>query len=59
VDIISSHIMDQWLKCVYVLEEDLTNILPTTGVPQGGPISPCVCNLVMNGIQEHITGRIA
>lgn len=28
--------------------------LPTMGVPQGGPISPTIFNIVMNGVEDEI-----
>jgi RNA-directed DNA polymerase len=52
VDIVPHHIMQQWLTCGYVLADDIAGgFYDTTGVPQGGPIYPCICNMVMNGIQ--------
>ncbi len=57
--IIPDRIMMQWLKCGYVLSDATADAVnPTTGVLQGGLISPCISNLVLNGLQEHVTSAV-
>jgi RNA-directed DNA polymerase len=47
-----------WLKCGY-LELDSDQLQPTTsGVPQGGIISPLIMNLTLDGLEFHIHKRI-
>lgn len=58
LEIVPRHIMNQWLTCGYILKDDPSKLFPTTGVPQGGPISPCICNIVLNCIQDYMVGRI-
>lgn len=54
-ELVSQSIMTQWLKCGFILAKDATNTLfPTTGIPQWGPISPCVANIVLNGLEPLI-----
>lgn len=45
-------LLAQWLKCGYVLDGEL--FPTTTGTPQGGIISPTLCNCVLDGLQETI-----
>ncbi len=48
-------ILRQWLKSGYV--ETKGNLFPTTaGTPQGGIASPCLCNMVLDGL-EHAVKR--
>ena len=52
-------IANQWLKCGYVdIKGELTpkdQTIPTiSGVPQGGPISPTISNVVINGIEKAV-----
>lgn len=58
LNVIPRHILSQWLKCGYVLVTELDkgiyNPLPTTGIPQGGPISPTIANLVLHGVEDKI-----
>jgi RNA-directed DNA polymerase len=58
VEIIPQHILKQWLKCAYISIDDIAkgneNIQPTTRIPQGGPISPTIANIVLNGVEEVI-----
>jgi len=58
VDVIPPPILNQWLKCGYILVEQKDKLdsspLPTTGIPQGGPISPTIANLVLHGVEEII-----
>jgi retron-type reverse transcriptase len=60
LEIIPRTIMNQWLKCGFILVDDQSKtITETTGVPQGGPISPTVCNMVFNGLEKHIREGVA
>lgn len=58
VDVIPRHILNQWLKSGFIYTDDIAKksikILPTTGIPQGGPISPTIANIVLNGIENVI-----
>jgi len=55
IDIIPPHILNQWLKCGFILIDDVSNtVQATTGIPQGGPISPTIANIVLNGIENVI-----
>jgi retron-type reverse transcriptase len=56
---IPREILTQWLKCGYILSDDKgKTILETTGVPQGGPISPTICNIVFNGLEPFMKQQI-
>jgi len=46
------HVLKEWLKSGYIFE----NKLHTTeeGTPQGGIISPMLCNLALNGLEHAI-----
>jgi len=59
IQIIPSSIMMSWLKQGFSDREgeftDPLDIQPTElGVPQGGPISPTISNIVLNGIQDAV-----
>ncbi len=46
-------ILRQWLKCGYV--EAKGPLFPTTnGTPQGGIASPCLCNMVLDGLENVV-----
>ena len=46
-------ILRQWLKCGYV--ETKGDLFPTTaGTPQGGIASPCLCNMVLDGLEQVV-----
>lgn len=49
---IDSRVIWQWLKAG-VVENGKTTVYDL-GVPQGGPISPTIFNIVMNGIEDKI-----
>ncbi len=43
-------ILKKWLKAGYI---ETNKLFPThTGTPQGGIISPAICNLVLNGMED-------
>lgn len=54
--LIPKGILEQWLKCGFVYSDGAPDqpVLPTTGVPQGGPISPVISNMVFNGLEIYI-----
>jgi RNA-directed DNA polymerase len=62
INLIPHHILSEWLTCGYIIVDKIKNkfslknltVLPTTGVPQGGPISPVITNLVLNGIEMFV-----
>lgn len=58
VDVIPPNILEQWLKCGFILVADKddpkASPFPTTGIPQGGPISPTLANLVLHGVEDVI-----
>lgn len=48
------HILREWLKAGaidMVKDESLESV---SGVPQGGPISPTIANMALDGLQQHI-----
>ena len=49
---IERNVLVQWLKSGVLEKGQLT--VDNSGVPQGGPISPTIFNLVMNGIEKVI-----
>lgn len=44
--------MKQWIK-TGIIDKGVTEY-PVLGVPQGGPISPTIFNIVMNGVENEI-----
>ena len=47
-------ILREWLKCGYV-ERNTQSIQATyAGVPQGGLISPTLCNMTLNGLEDFL-----
>lgn len=59
IQVIHEQIITSWLKQGYIDIEGFFSskeeVQPTNaGVPQGGPISPTIMNMVMNGIQTCI-----
>lgn len=49
-------VMDKWLK-VCIIDKGKT-YWPKTGTPQGGTISPVLCNLALNGLESTIKESI-
>ncbi len=48
-------ILHQWLKCGFIEVEKGKAIFPTTaGTPQGGIASPCLCNMVLDGLEQVV-----
>src|SRR5690606_26491710 len=46
-------VLRQWLKCGFV--EAKGPLFPTTaGTPQGGIASPCLCNMVLDGLENVV-----
>jgi RNA-directed DNA polymerase len=45
-------VLKQWLKCGVM--EELNYMSTEEGTPQGGIISPTLCNIALNGIEEKI-----
>ncbi len=55
LDVIPINILKEWLKCGFILIDDISlEVQPTTGIPQGGPISPTIANMVLNGVEDII-----
>ena len=45
-------ILRKWLKCGYI---ETGKLFPTdTGSPQGSPISPTICNMVLDGLEREL-----
>ena len=48
-------VLRKWLKCGYV---ETGKLFPTeNGAPQGSPISPVICNMVLDGLERRIKVR--
>lgn len=55
IPICDKTILNQWLKCGYIFEGKL---YPTNeGTPQGGIISPMLCNATLNGLENLIRNK--
>lgn len=53
IPFIPKHVLKEWFKSGYVELNNLeAGIQETTGVPQGGMISPTLCNMVLDGMEE-------
>lgn len=60
IELIPTTVLHQWCKCGYILSDDLgQNLEVTTGVPQGGPISPVISNAVFNGLERTILDAVS
>lgn len=63
IETIPSQILNQWLKCGYIhMEQEKYGfgLNPTNeGVPQGGPISPVISNMALNGLESHIKLQVS
>ena len=55
---IPKKILWAWLKCGYIERNSNTLQPTTTGVPQGGIISPLIMNLTLDGLEFHIYKKI-
>lgn len=49
--------VEQWLKAP--IRDKRRTIRPTKGTPQGGVISPLLCNIVLNGLEKEVRGEYA
>ena len=52
---IDKQILKRWLKSGYV--EDGTLFDTSAGTPQGGIISPVICNMVLDGLQQTVNNH--
>ena len=45
-------VLKKWLECGYI---ETGRLFPTeSGAPQGSPISPIICNMVLDGLEERL-----
>jgi RNA-directed DNA polymerase len=53
-------ILHKWLKQGYLLKnfEDIGLIPTNSGIPQGGIISPVLCNTILDGAEEFIRNKL-
>eukprot|EP01023_Acetabularia_acetabulum_P066993 TRINITY_DN913_c0_g1_i1.p1 TRINITY_DN913_c0_g1~~TRINITY_DN913_c0_g1_i1.p1 ORF type:complete len:748 (+),score=47.98 TRINITY_DN913_c0_g1_i1:315-2246(+) len=59
IPFIPTHILKEWLKCGFVLaSESYQKLHATTGTPQGSPISPTLCNITLDGMEEAINQKL-
>lgn len=59
IELINNKILSEWLKSGYIdikgIMTPRDQVVPTlTGIPQGGPISPTISNMVLNGIETVV-----
>lgn len=48
-------VLSQWLKCGFMEAKKGKTLFPTTaGTPQGGIASPCLCNMVLDGLERTV-----
>lgn len=52
---IDTRVLTQWLKAGYMEKNQLFET--ARGTPQGGPISPLIANMVLDGLEEEIHSR--
>lgn len=59
IPIINRHILKQWLSQGYIIRgcKQLGLQSTPTGVPQGGIISPVICNMVLDAIGEFLEDK--
>jgi RNA-directed DNA polymerase len=53
----NKYILAEWLKAGYV--DRNTEYETMAGVPQGGPISPIIANIVLDGLTAHVAAAVA
>jgi len=59
IKVINRHLLREWLQSGFI---DILGffspkdqvMLTESGIPQGGPISPCIANLVLTGIEHTV-----
>nr|YP_009054603.1 hypothetical RNA-directed DNA polymerase [Bracteacoccus minor]AIK29091.1 hypothetical RNA-directed DNA polymerase [Bracteacoccus minor] len=54
---VQPQVLQQWLKAGHIEFEGVT--ATEAGVPQGGPISPTISNMVLDGLSDHIQKAVA
>ena len=54
---INTQILQEWLKAGHIERTVYTET--TAGVPQGGPISPTISNMVLDNLSDHIQKAVA
>jgi len=54
---VQPQMLQQWLKAGHIEFEAVT--ATEAGVPQGGPISPTISNMVLDGLSDHIQKAVA
>jgi len=63
IEIIPPNIISQWLKCSYIdicgIKTPRNQSIPiVSAIPQEGPISPIIANMVFDGIESYIISKI-
>lgn len=60
IPIIDKHILNQWLIQGYMLKgfPEIGLQATTSGIPQGGIISPVICNMVLDGFEKSLTKKL-
>nr|QHN60198.1 hypothetical protein [Caulerpa sertularioides f. longipes] len=51
---IHKQILQEWLNCGYIPVNNTITHPTSSGVPQGGIISPVICNMVLDGLSKEI-----
>lgn len=51
---IHKQILQEWLKCGYIPVKNTITHPTISGVPQGGIISPVICNMVLDGLSMEV-----
>ncbi len=52
---IDKKILERWLKSGIIFNDEYYDT--EAGTPQGGITSPCLCNMVLNGIEEILLSK--